>query len=393
MGPVGAIMGVESCIPRNPGVVTAWRESGMKSRWAAWAVVMTCAAAAGQSPIAYTVTTKKPMVSPGTVTITYRLGKKVLVDESTSPQEVSGSHIIRSKTFFDLDKKESIMWDPANPAAPCVVGSFSKDWGDPFGGAASLTGPKATQIGSAIVNGFTTSVLDAPNQGGSTRVWVDAQTGLVVKAERVPLAGDPIQLMEVTAVSLAAPPASVFEVPSRCGEGGAETSVQPAASGTAAAGADAIAALTGENSRDFVSATTGPASPKSCGMVFRIVKAGSLEPVNGAYQVAADLKLETEKNPHYNIGQSADGRATFSGGALQEIAPEGNTGVFRVANLPEQFEIDVEFGDAGSAATKIYRQCFAPQTVLLFVARDPTNLSAGGGWMWAKSGRLATIPR
>jgi len=369
----------------------AWRALRAGCRQAAWVAMLWSAGVVAQSPTAYTVTAKKPMVSPGTVTITYRLGQKALVDESTSPREVSGSHIIRTRTFFDLDKKESIMWDPANPAAPCVVGSFSKDWGDPFGGGASLTGPSATQIGSAVVNGFTTSVLDAPNQGGSTRVWVDARTGLVVKAERVPLAGDPVPLMEVTAVSLTAPPASVFAVPSRCGQGGAVTSEQ--GSGTAVAGADAIAALTGANSRDFVSATTGPASTKNCGMVFRVVKAGTLEPVNGAFQVAADLKLQSETNPHYNIGESADGRATFGGGGLHEIAPEGSMGVFRIENVPEQFEIDVEFGDAGSAATKIYRQCFGAQTVLLFVVKDPANLSAGGGWMWAKSGRYATIPR
>lgn len=369
----------------------AWRKSGRQLAlvaMAAWGV------AAAQSPTSYTVTANKPMVSPGTVTTTYRLGQKALVDESSSPREVSGSHIIRTKTFFDLDKKESIMWDPANPSAPCVVGGFGKDWGDPFGGAESLTGPSATQIGSDVVRGFTTSVLDAPNQSGSTRVWVDARTGLVVKAERVPLAGDPVLLMEVTAVNLTAPPESVFAIPSRCGPGGTETSKQPATTGTAtAAGADAIAALTGGNSRDFVSATMGPASAKSCAMAFRVVKAGTLEPVTIPIQVAADLKLKSETNPHYDIGQSADGRATFAGGGLHEVMPEGSGGVFRVENVPEQFEIDVEFGDAGSAATKIYRQCFAAQTVLLFVVKDPVNVSAGGGWMWAKSGRYATVPR
>lgn len=365
----------------------AWRKSGRQLTLVA---VMGCGVVAAQSPTSYTVTANKPMVNPGTVTITYRLGQKALVEESTSPREVSGSHIIRTKTFFDLDKKESIMWDPANPSAPCVVGGFGKDWGDPFGGAQSLTGPSATQIGSDVVRGYTTSVLDAPNQNGSTRVWVDARTGLVVKAERVPLAGDPVLMLEVTAVSLAAPPESVFAIPSRCGPGGTVTSEAAPAN---AAGADAVAALTGGRSGDFVSATTGPASAKSCTMAFRVVQAGTLEPVTAPIQVAADLKLKSETNPHYNIGAGADGRATFAGGGLHEITPEGSAGVFRVESVPEQFEIDVEFGDAGSAATKIYRQCFAAQTVLLFVVRDPANVSAGGGWMWAKSGRYATVPR
>lgn len=342
---------------------------------------------AAQSPTAYTVVTNKPMVSAGTVITTYRLGPKVLIDEKTAPPEVSGSHIIRIKTFLDLDKKQSVLWDPANPAAPCVVGTLPKDWGDPFGGASSIAGPSATEVGSDAMRGLTVSVMEATTPNGYTRAWVDPKTGLVLKAVRVPLAGDPVLLMEVTSVSFSAPAASVFGIPTRCGGEGEVTSNDTA---EAAGGSDEIASLTGGDSKDYVNAMTGPPSARSCTVDFRVVKAGTLAPVAGTLQVAADLKLGSETNPHYTIDTGENGRLTFSGGGLHEILAQPNR-AFRIdAAVPETFEMDVEFGDAGSAAARIYRQCFAPKTVLLFVVRDPRNPSAGGAWLWAKSGQFAT---
>jgi len=361
----------------------------MRVRIARWSVVMAVLAAgevlAAQSPTAYTVVTDKPMVSPGTVITTYRLGAKVLIDEKTAPPEVSGSHIIRTKTFLDLDKKQSILWDPGNPSAPCVVGTVSKNWGDPFGGAESIAVPGAAEVGSDAMRGLSVSVMEATTPNGFMRVWVDPKTGLVLKAQRVPLAGDPVLLEEVTSVSFAAPAASVFGVPTRCGGQGEVTSNETA---EAARGNDEIEALTGGNSKDYVNAMAGPASARSCTVDFRVVKAGTLAPVAGTLQVAADLKLGSETNPHYTIGSGDDGRLTFSGGGLHEIMAQPNRG-FRMDSVPENFELDVEFGDAGSAAAKIYRQCFAPKTVLLFIVRDPRNPSAGGAWVWAKGGPFA----
>ncbi|HLY42921.1 MAG TPA: hypothetical protein VKR52_17025 [Terracidiphilus sp.] len=344
---------------------------------------------AAQSPTAYTVVTNKPMVSAGTVITTYRLGPKVMIDEKTAPPEVSGSHIIRIKTFIDLDKNQSILWDPANPAAPCVIGAVAKDWGDPFGGAASIAGAGATEVGADALHGLSVSVMEATTPNGYTRAWVDPKTGLVLKAQRIPLAGDPVLLMEVTSVSFAAPPASMFGIPTRCGGEGEVTSNETA---EAAGGNDEITALTGGNSKDYVNAMTGPASAKSCTMEFRVVKAGTLAPITGTIQVAADLKLASETNPHYTVGAGENGRLTFSGGGLHEIVEQPNHG-FKIDAIPETFELDVEFGDAGSAAAKIYRQCSAAKTALLFVVRDPQNPSAGGAWVWAKSGRFAVAAR
>jgi hypothetical protein len=47
--------------------------------------------------------------------------------------------------------------------------------------------------------------------------------------------------------------------------------------------------------------------------------------------------------------------------------------------------IDVEFGRNGSAAAKIYRQCFEPQTLLQY-STFPDDIQKGGIWEWVKPG-------
>jgi hypothetical protein len=123
-------------------------------------------------------------------------------------------------------------------------------------------------------------------------------------------------------------------------------------------------------------------------MLFKVVHAGTMTPVEGAFQVAVDLKSATETGVHYDIGADDKGRATFAGGALHEVAP-GAHGVYRVENVPDHFVMDVEFGDAGAASANIYRQCAGPQAVLLYVVKNAANIAAGGDWLWVKSGRLA----
>jgi len=64
--------------------------------------------------------------------------------------------------------------------------------------------------------------------------------------------------------------------------------------------------------------------------------------------------------------------------------------VFRVDNIPAQFEMDIEFADHGSATANLYRQCVGAQTVLLYVVKDPGDISKGGDWLWVKAGKYAT---
>lgn len=343
-----------------------------------------------EGPTVYTVTANNPTLGAGGVTRTYRLGSKVLVDQSGTPAEVSGSsHTVGMRTLYDLDRKVSLSWDPVNNSTTCVKVMFSGDWGDPFAGAAGLMKRGARQIGSETVRGFATRILETPmGPKGATRAWVDTKTGLVVKEQVLRLGEAPQTVMEVSDVSLGAPDASLFEVPESCEEGGV---TQPASAGRQPA-KDEMTALVGPDSRNYVSATVGPGSKNSCAMAFRVLRAGTMEPVAIPFQVAVDLKLASEHSPHYTVGMNEDGLATFAGGGLHEVKAGESGGVFRVEEVPEEFEMDLEFGSEGAAATKVYRQCFAPQTVLLYLMKDPEHPDSGG-WVWVKAGKYASAPR
>ena len=41
------------------------------------------------------------------------------------------------------------------------------------------------------------------------------------------------------------------------------------------------------------------------------------------------------------------------------------------------------------ASALIYRNCIAPQTVLLLVVKNPAKVTDGADWLWAKSGKFA----
>jgi hypothetical protein len=102
-----------------------------------------------------------------------------------------------------------------------------------------------------------------------------------------------------------------------------------------------------------------------------------------------DLTSATEPTASHTVGISQSGRATFSGGGLHEIASPTHNGVFRIDHAPAQFDLETAFGNAGDTQAIIYLQCFAPQTVLLYVVKNPANISDGGEWLWVKSGKYA----
>lgn len=114
-------------------------------------------------------------------------------------------------------------------------------------------------------------------------------------------------------------------------------------------------------------------------MFFRVVEMGASKPVTGGIQVAADLEATTEPPAHYSFRLDDQGHAVFSGGQLHEITPEGTNGLYRIDNVPEEFVIAVEFGRSGTAAAKIYRRCYVPETLLEY-ATFPDSIEQGGAW-------------
>lgn len=339
-------------------------------------------------PTAYTVRSTNTMAGPTTTTVTYRMGSKAVVDSST-PAPVAGG-AMRIHTYFDLEKKVSYTWDPANDAVLCEKGSVTGDWGDPFTSPGDVLGEGAKPVGAETIHGFSTRILEAQlGSNGTARAWVDTKTNMVVKAQLTPPGGAPLTLLEVTSVDLTPPPASALALPARC-----TAPPAPEAEHRMPDVDQTIAAYTGGKPTDYEDAIyPAGVNSGSCTVVLRVVKAVSMEPIASGFQIALDLNIATEPAPHYQESFSQDGHATFSGGGLQEVSGEMYNGVLRIKDPPEKFHVETSFGSAGQASADLYRQCFGPETVLLFVIKNPASLVDGTEWLWAKSGPYATAPQ
>jgi hypothetical protein len=338
------------------------------------------------APTAYTVTSTSSMMVEGQVTKTSRLGSKALVEQfnSTDPKAP------HTRSLNDLAKHTNLTWSLPDFAGGCGTGAFSGDWGDPFVFSASLLddlnkqNPK--QVGTETVHGFAARILEAGGPDGKTRVWVDNKYGLLLKAQSIPPNGAPRTLIEVTEMSFAPPPASVFAIPAACA---ADAAAPPPLTE-----AELIAAETGDSAANYVNAIYGPGSKNSCSVVLRVVRAKSMTPIVNRLQVAIDTTYNVDNPPHYVYGMGTDGSQTFSGGGVHEITNQIRNGMVRIDNPPAYFNLGVNLMKPGTGASVglIYRQCFAPTTVLLYVVKDAENPDQGGDWLWVKSGKYATVP-
>ena len=346
------------------------------------------AAQAPEEPSAYTVSVRH-LSGNGAVVTAYRLGPQVLVDYTGDPSSLNPeSH---RRMLLNLETKLRLSWDRADASVPCERSNFTTedrhrdDIQDPFVGGAALASKNSKQVGTETIHGIVTRILetsDSPNFG--MRMWVDPRTGLVLRASFVSTALGAVRpWFEVTQVSFEPPPASLFAVPPQCNPFPVlpQTAVAPEG-GTAPSGP------MGEYAWDAV---VGPASKEPCTMLFRVVASGGLKPLTSGFEVAVDLAAATEPSPRYSVRLDEQGHASFSGGELHEISPEGSTGLYRIDNVPDEFVLDVEFGWNGSAAAKIYRHCFAPRTLLEYVA-VPEAIHMGGAWEWVKPGRDPNDP-
>jgi hypothetical protein len=125
----------------------------------------------------------------------------------------------------------------------------------------------------------------------------------------------------------------------------------------------------------------------------RVVRAGSMAPVTSGFQVAVDKTVDLDHPASYQMRIGSGGRATFSSGGLKEVTSQLQNGVLHIDDAPLHFDLEMAFGNGGSSSALIHRQCFGPQTVLLYVVGNPDKLSDGTNyWLWVKSGKYATLP-
>jgi hypothetical protein len=78
------------------------------------------------------------------------------------------------------------------------------------------------------------------------------------------------------------------------------------------------------------------------------------------------------------------GRVKFSGGGMAEVTGQMQQGTLRIDNAPAQFYATAAFGKGGESCALVYRQCFAPETQLLLVVKNPQQLSEFADWLWVK---------
>jgi hypothetical protein len=337
-------------------------------------------------PTTYTIGGPVAGDTTGARRVVYRNGTKALADVF-HPAPAGGAILSHVFTLYDLATHTSYTWDPAIKPPSCSAGRFSGDWGDPFESTAEVVAGIAKgelkAAGEETIAGISAKVYGTSTPQGTIKVWFDDKDGLVLRETYKVGTAPPQTMVDVRRVSFDPPAASLFALPAGCA--GVHPPPTPA---------ELIAAETGDNADNYVSAINGPGSKNSCNVVLRVVHAESMAPITSKMQVAIDTTYDVDHPPSYVYGMGTDGTQTFSGGGIHEITSQVHGGTVRINNPPAYFNLEVNLIKPGFGASSalIYKQCFAPTTVLLFVVKNPDKPTDGGDWIWAKAGKFATAP-
>jgi hypothetical protein len=147
---------------------------------------------------------------------------------------------------------------------------------------------------------------------------------------------------------------------------------------------------TASNPQNFSKATSGPGTRDDCSVLLKIVKAGTMEPITAGVQVGIGSGNAAEHLIQY--GQGALSHTGVLRG-MYEILPSVRDGAFRIGHVPMEFTLATSFGVAGNLRSIVYLQCFAPETTLLLVVRNPARIADGAQLLWVKTGQYASIAK
>lgn len=151
--------------------------------------------------------------------------------------------------------------------------------------------------------------------------------------------------------------------------------------------ADPIAAETGGRASRYVDAVMAPVSEQSCTVLLSLVTAGTLAPLTDGFQLAIDTKVNIDHPASYTIGMGDNDRMTFSGGGLREVTGDFKGGVLTIPDMPKYLDVEFMFGPGSGGSAIIHRQCYGPETRLIYVVDNPDTGVKGGDWLWDKGGR------
>ncbi len=344
------------------------------------------ARAQSAAPTSYAITENVVGGGPGASTTIYRSGSMVLMESNLPAQGATPA--TRTRTLYNLKAGTNVSWDPnAKPAACGGAGTFSGDWGDPFGMTADVTSGIAKgelkPAGTETVAGVSTQVYSGTSGGSAVKAWLDAKDGLVIRATANMPNGSSMNVADITKVQIGPQPASLFALPAAC------AGVKPPPSP-----AELIADETGDDAANYVNGMYGPGSKNMCSVVLRVVNAKTMTPIT-KIQVAIDTNIYPDSAPpSYTFGVAEDGTTSYSGGHVLEITNRVHNGVVRLGNPPDHFQLGVNVIQPrrGGSMGLIYRQCFSPTTVLLDVVKDYGQADQSQDLLWVKSGKYATPP-
>ena len=349
--------------------------------------LISCAAVAGAQaspPTIYTIT--EAGAAPGGQTIIYRNGSKALMISMMPAQDATPA----SKTYslYDLAAGKNWTWNPDENPIQCNVSRFSGDWGDPFSGTTELQQEIAKghfkPTGTATINGIATEVYTGSESGATETAWFDRKDNLVIRVVANMPGGQPMTMADVKKVSFAPPPASMLSLPAAC----AGIKLPPTPS-------ELAADETGDDGANYENGSTGPGSKDSCSVVLRTVEAKTMTPITHI-QVAIDTQYNQDDPtpPHYVFGVGTDGTSTYAGGHVREITKAVHNGAVSLGTPPPYFMVGVNLIRPGTGADLglVYRKCFAPTQVLLYVVKDYGKSTESGDYLWVKSGKNAIPP-
>ncbi len=336
-------------------------------------------------PTSFAITEAAAGGAPGANMTIYRSGTKVLMDFRNPAQ--GGTPASRTLSLYDLQTHISITWDPAaNPPACGGVGTFSGDWGDPFTMISdvnsSIAKGEIKPAGTETIAGIPTQIYAGTSSGSAIKVWIDTKDGLVMRAVVGMPNGASLTMADITKVSIGPQPASLFVLPAVC------QGVKPPPSA-----ADLIADETGDDAANYVS-DAGPGSKNGCSVVLRVVSAKTMTPITHIQVVIDTAAFPDNAPPAYTMGVSDDGTTAYSGGHVMEITNRVHNGVVRLGLPPDHFMlgVNVPLPHHGGGIGLVYRQCFAPTTVLLDVVKDYGQDDQSQDFLWVKAGKYATPP-
>jgi len=345
-------------------------------------ICATIAGAQAPSPTIYTITEAGAV--PGGQTIVYRNGSKALMISMMPAQGTTPA--FKTYSLYDIAAGKSWSWNPEDKPIQCGAGTYQGDWGDPFSMTTELqqgiAAGKLKSAGTAVINGITTEIYTGSDSGATEKIWFDKKDDLIIRAEASMPGGQSMTLANVNKVSFAPPPASFLALPPSCA--GVKAPPTPA---------ELIADETGDDPANYVG-NTGPGSKNSCSVVLRVVSAKTMAPISHIQVVIDTAVFPDNAPPAYTMGVADDGTTTYSGGHVVEITNRVHNGMVKLGLPPDHFMlgVNVPLPHHGGGIGLVYRQCFAPTTVVLDVVKDYGQEDQSQDYLWVKAGKNAASP-